>query len=422
MEIYKIQDLTITLEKEGADQYTKISYPIRYGLYNEIKTPDDTFEFNLNGEIKTIRGRGEGWLDAAEWLKRTVGNDWAYFSAGGYSGAFDFTGEYYVPCLSYDTNAVLFSSRFNSPDVENAFKAWHGLRARLTQMDLSALAPQLRRFLARVAQTGPRELKRRAQTFHDIIGGEVSVLPPDARHVEYDVIPVNISDGCLYNCTFCRVKSGKAITLRTQQEIEGQVRALKTFYDRDRVNYNSIFLGQHDGLFAGREMIEFAARKAYEGLDIKQSRMKAPRMFLFGSVDSMLRSDEALFDMINRLPFSTFINLGLESADADTFAALGKPLTPKKVEKAFKRMMAVNQDYANIEVTANFVYGAGLPEGHLPSIIDLTRNHLERFHSKGTIYISPLENIGSKEQMRNTFVEFKKLCRLPCYIYLIQRL
>ena len=135
METYTIEDLTVTLEKEGADRYIKISYPIRYGVFSEIKTPNFTFQFNLNGEIKTIQGRGEGWLDAAEWLKRTVGNDWAYFSAGGYTGAHDFTGEYYVPCLSYDTNAVLFSDRFNSPDVANAFKAWHQLRERLAGMD-----------------------------------------------------------------------------------------------------------------------------------------------------------------------------------------------------------------------------------------------------------------------------------------------
>lgn len=422
METYKLREMSVILEKEGADQYIKISFPLRYGIYHEIKTPGYTFQFNLNGEIKTIQGRGEGWLDASEWLKRTVGNDWACFSAGGYSGAFDFTGEYYVPCLSYDTNAVLFSERFNSPDVQKAFDAWHELRSRLSRMDLSELAPRLRAFLRQVAETGPQALQCRAQSFHGIIGGEVSVLPPDARHVEYDVIPVIIADGCLYNCAFCRVKSGKSITLRSEQQIREQIQALKNFYGRDRLNTNSIFLGQHDGLFAGKERIEMAARKAYEGLDIEQSRMKAPRMFLFGSVDSMLRSEEAVFEMINRLPFTTYINLGLESADAETFQVLGKPLTPGKVKKAFKRMMAVNRHYTNIEVTANFVYGAGLPEGHLPSIIDLTRNQLDHFHSKGTIYISPLENIGSKEQMRSTFAELKKGCRLPCYIYLIQRL
>ncbi len=422
MEPHTVEDMTITLEKKGADRYIKISYPVRYGIFSEIKTRDYTFQFNLNGEIKTIQGRGRGWLDASEWLKRTAGNDWAYFSAGGYTGAIDFTGEYYVPCLSYDTNAVLFSDRFNSEDVADAFAAWHQLRERIARMDLSACAPNLSGFLRRVAELGPERLAERGRQFHEIIGGEVSVLPPDARHAEYDVIPVIVADGCLYNCGFCRVKSGKGFTLRPYDDIESQIRALSAFYDRDLINYNSIFLGQHDALFAGKEVLDFAARKAYEGLAMDRSKMKEPRLVLFGSVDSMLRSDEDVFDALNRLPFYTYINLGLESADAETFKVIQKPLTPKKVRQAFNRMMAVNRTYSNIEVTANFVYGAGLPETHLPSIIDLTRNHLDHFHSKGTIYISPLENIGSKEKMLHEFTEFKKLCRLPCYIYLIQRL
>ncbi|MFO7840524.1 MAG: radical SAM protein [Desulfosalsimonadaceae bacterium] len=422
MEIHKVEDLVITLEKEGADRYIKISAPIRYGVCHEIKSPDYTFQFNLNGEIRTIQGRGEGWLDAAEWLKRTPANDWTYFSAGGYSGAFDFTGEYYVPCLSYDTNAVLFSDRFNSPDVEKAFAAWHNLRDHLSRMNLSDMPAQLADFIRRAAQKGPEELGKRAQRFHEIIGGEVSVLPPDARHVEYDVIPVIIADGCLYNCTFCRVKSGKSLTLRTRDNISEQIQALREFFGPELVNHNSIFLGQHDALFADKELIASAARQAYDSFEIGRSKMKEPRMFLFGSVDSMLRCEEEVFEMLERLPFYTYINLGLESADADTFTAIGKPLTPKKVTKAFKRMMEINQRYPGIEVSGNFIYGADLPQGHLSSIADLTHNHLKHFHSKGTIYVSPMENIGSKEEMRSRFLEFKRMCRLPCYMYLIQRL
>src|SRR6056297_2240574 len=145
MEYYRFKNLSITLGREGADRYIKISYPIRYGRFHEIRTPDYTFQYNLNGEIKTIQGRGEGWLDASEWLKRTTGGDWIYFSAGGYTGSIDFTGEYYVPCLSYDTNAVLFSDRFNSPDVDKAFAAWHELRAHLTGLDLSEKDAALQR-------------------------------------------------------------------------------------------------------------------------------------------------------------------------------------------------------------------------------------------------------------------------------------
>ncbi len=85
MESHQIDNLTITLNKTGARQFAKVSYPIRYGRYAEIKTPAYTYQFNLNHEIKYIQGHGNGWPSPSEWLKRTVGNDWVYYLAGDYS-------------------------------------------------------------------------------------------------------------------------------------------------------------------------------------------------------------------------------------------------------------------------------------------------------------------------------------------------
>ena len=56
MDSYRLNGLTITIDKQGANRYTKASYPVRYGRFCEIKTPHYLFEYNLNGEIKTIRG------------------------------------------------------------------------------------------------------------------------------------------------------------------------------------------------------------------------------------------------------------------------------------------------------------------------------------------------------------------------------
>lgn len=415
-------DLTITPEKQGADRYVKISYPFRYGRFSEIKSRQYIFQFNLNGEIKTIQGRGEGWLDASEWLKRTPGNDWVYFAAGGYTGAFDFTGEYYVPCLPYDSNGIFGQNRFESPEVRNAFAAWDRLREQLKNLDRNRLSQSEGEMVRRVLAMGPEVLAARAETLHDIIGGPVSVLPPDTRHVEYDVIPLTIADGCLYNCGFCRVKSGNGFRRRTPADIRRQILSLKDFYDRDLVNYHSVFLGQHDALFAGAELIHFAAREAYKLLDLGHSVMKDPKLFLFGSVDSLFRADDDLFAMLNALPFETYINIGLESADPATLAYIRKPLTREKVTRAFHRMIAINRKYSRIEISANFLYGADLPETHMPSILDLARNQLDHFHGKGAIYFSPLENMGPVQSVKTIFTQFKTLCRLPVYFYLIQRL
>ena len=422
MKTYPIDGLTITPEKTGADKYIKISYPFRYGKFSEIKSDDYTFQFNLNGEIKTIQGRGEGWLDASEWLKRSPGNDWTYFAAGGYTGAYDFTGEYYVPCLPYDSNGIFGHNRFESPEVENAFAAWDVLRDRLDQMDISALPDDAARLIARIRKMGPEALANRARQLHDIIGGRVSVLPPDTRHVEYDVVPVTIADGCLYNCGFCRVKSGRGFKRRSKENILDQIMWLRELYGKDITNYNSVFLGQHDALFAGKDLIELAARASFDIFEFKNAAIREPKLFLFGSVDSLFRADDDLFGMLDKLPFETFINIGLESADPATLARIEKPLSREKVTRAFQRMMALNKAWPRLEISANFLYGADLPETHMPSVLDLTRNGLDHFYSKGTIYFSPMENIGSVQTVKDRFTEFKTLCRLPVFIYLIQRL
>nr|CBX29241.1 hypothetical protein N47_J02220 [uncultured Desulfobacterium sp.] len=61
---------------------------------------------------------------------------------------------------------------------------------------------------------------------HSIIGSSISVLPPDTRHSDYDVIPVIIADGCIYNCNFCSVKSGEKINIRDEANISRQLNHL----------------------------------------------------------------------------------------------------------------------------------------------------------------------------------------------------
>jgi len=54
MESFHYGNLAIAYDKEGANHYTKVTYPIRYGRFCEIKTPEYVFQFNLNGEIKSL--------------------------------------------------------------------------------------------------------------------------------------------------------------------------------------------------------------------------------------------------------------------------------------------------------------------------------------------------------------------------------
>lgn len=422
MKTYQLDRLNIILNKKGANEYTKISYPIRYGYLSEIKTDDYLYQYNLNGEIKHIQGINGNWPHPSEWLKRTVTNDWVYYSAGSYDDVHGVFGEYYIPCLSYSSNAFMGVNTFTNNVIEKAVSSWENVSERLTPLNSTSNSKPLHDFLTRITRYNQTVLEKRAHQFHTIIDGRITVLPPDARHVDYEVIPIIVADGCLYNCGFCRIKTGRHFRPRSKSNIVDQIQKLKVFYDQDLRNYNSIFLGQHDALYAGAELIAFAARKGYELFDFGRAYITAPKLFLFGSVDSFLGSEKRLFEILNRLPFDTYINLGLESADPHTLDVLKKPVAADAVRDAFAKMLEINKRYEHIEVSANFVIGRNLPQTHLPCLIDLARNGLDRFYSKGVVYLSPLADGETRREILAKFYEIKRMSRLPVYAYLIQRL
>jgi len=424
MESYQIDNLGIVLNKEGSREFSKVSYPIRYGRFAEMRTPDHIFEFNLNGEIKYIRGLCQSWPHPAEWLKRTVADDWVYYSAGGYSGVYDSFGEYYVPCLSYPSNSIIGNNPFDDNAVRSAIKSWYDLQAKIRVLASGAIPQSLKDFLILVSESDANTLRLRSRKLHSLIGERVSVLPPDTRHVDYEVIPIIVADGCLYNCGFCRIKSRQDFTPRTQEDIIRQIKKLKGFYGRDVRNYNAIFLGQHDALCSGPELLEFAARNAFRIFEFEHSNLRGANLFLFGSADSIINSDDAVFGMLDSLPFSTYINIGLESADPKTLALLKKSITVEMVDEAFVKMLDINRRYEKIEVTANFLFGNNLPRNHMPSFFELTRKRMDHFYSKGAVYFSPLINgrVEEKRGMLRKFYEVKAQSLLPTYFYLIQRL
>ena len=427
MESYPLDHLIITLNKEGSREFPKVSFPMRHGLFSEVRTPEYLFQFNLNGEIKFIQGLTRAWPHPAEWLKRTLGNDWVYYSSGDYKGIYDYFGEYYFPYLSYPSNSIMDGNPFNDPSVALAKKSLQSLRTQIDQLISGPKPRSLKDFLTRVLRNDEDTLKRKADQLHRLIGGPVTVLPPDTRHVDYEVIPIIVADGCLYHCGFCRVKTGQDFAPRPAKDVIRQMKDLKRFLGQDLHNYNAIFLGQHDALSAGRELLEVTVERAYEIFEFERSYLRGTCLFLFGSVDSMIRSEEGLFESLSHLPFSTHINVGLESNDANTLETLKKPVSVEKIREAFTRMLDINRRYEKIEVTSNFVFGEDLPSGHLPSLSDLTRNRVSLISDKGAVYLSPLadERIREKESRRELLRRFLKLktgSRLPAFIYFIQRL
>jgi len=423
MESYSFNDKLITVHKKGASFFSKVSYPIRYGCFHEINTSGFIYQFNLNGEVKFIQGKHRSWPDPNEWLKRTVSNDWIYYSAGGYQGIYSFVGEYYLPYFQYPCNTIFRNNPFGSDHVESAIQSLDPLLASLETIGSGPEVPRaIMDFTAIASRNTHAVLTGQSAELHSIIGSPITVLPPDTRHVDYEVIPITIADGCLYNCGFCSVKQRKKFSTRSKKNIEQQISTLKAFYKNDLGNYNSIFLGQHDALQAGINLIEYAAAQAFETFDMEHAYIKEPRLFMFGSVDSLLNADASIFNTLNRLPFYTYINIGLESADADTLHQLKKPLTVQKIDAAFSRMIEINRSYANLEISANFLLSLDFHEPHYASILRLIRDRLDRFYNKGNIYLSPMNPGSDKKEIQETFTVLKNQSRLPTHVYLIQRL
>jgi len=418
---YQNKELAITLNRKGSANYTKISYPLRYGIFQEIITRNEILHFNLNQEIIRAVGRTRKWIHPNEWLKRTRGNDWVYYSSGGYTGVFETTGEYYLPNLQYPTNAIIGGRPFKEPAVKSLFKTWYD---RITAIRDSActMPDSVNLFLHKACSNTPEILQKRAEELFKISGGRVTVMPPDARHVDYDIIPLTISLGCLYKCSFCRIKNSHAFALKEKSDIKEQILKLKELYSLDIANYNSLFLGEHDALAAGRDLIIFSVEQALNLLDLGRSNLNGTNRFLFGSVDSLLDSDPDLFTRLNNLFSQTYINIGLESADQETLDQLGKPITAGKVEKAFERIQRLNTKHPNIEITANFVMDNSLPKGHYPAFLRLVRESFSHSKPKGTIYLSPMTIDRPSKEMVLEFNRLKCLSRVPTFLYIIQRL
>jgi len=421
-EVYAVdRDVSIALRRRGADTYTKASYPQQFGVFSEIETADAVLRFNLNHEIISLRGKGRQWPHSQEWLKRTAGNDWIYYSTGGYTGVVEAIGEYYLPNTPYPTNSLLGGRPFLLPAVHELTVGWYSLLREVAKRATDAPADILD-FLTKTLANDPEVLQKKAEALFAISGGRSTVLPPDCRHVDYDVIPLVVADGCLYKCRFCSVKTDRPFRDKSREGIDRQISKLQAWYGENISNYTSVFLGEHDALAASPGLIVKTIEKARAAFDFSSANMKGGNVFLFGSVGSLLNAPEQLFVDLSRLPCHVYLNIGLESADQETLDLLGKPIKAAEVIAAFTRMLEINRRYANIEVTGNFIMDENLPNNHYPTFLALVREGLDRVRTKGCIYLSPLRVGQPSRSLVMDFHRLKILSRLPTFLYIIQRL
>ncbi len=418
---YRFGSYRVELFKQGLRNYQKVSYPARCGIYHQIETPQAILHFNLNYEVIRLIGKQRDWPHPQEWLKRTIGNDWIYYSTGGYTGVYETTGEFYLPNLPYATNNHLGGKPLLNGAVSRQIESWYEqvLTLNSSRADLTEAVADA---VGRVLSKNPAALAHKSKDLQRIIEGPVSVLPPDTRHVDYQVIPLTISVGCLYKCGFCQVKNSRGFKQKQICGIDEQINQIKDLMAADLNNFNSIFLGQHDALNCDSQLICHAVEQAHQKLHLSESYIQDSNTFLFGSVDSLLQAEQRLFDDLDKLPGQKYINIGLESADQSTLDMLEKPISAADVIASFEKIQLLNNHYPSIEITANFVTDSTLPAGHYSAMMDLIRDRVKRKKDKGCIYLSPLRFNDPSRARLFDFYRLKRLSRLPLFLYTIQRL
>ncbi|MGM0423739.1 MAG: radical SAM protein [Thermodesulfobacteriota bacterium] len=413
--------LRVTLWKRGQLSRQKLSFPQHYGIYHELETREHIFKYNLRGQICYIQGKSMDWPHPGEWLKRTQGGDWIYYYSGGYTDLRDYLGEFYLPCPDYPSNILYNVEPWQEPAVQKALQEWKrvpdGLNPELGQLD----DPELLQLYGLLRENTAARLWQDSLRLFSLLGDRIKVLPPDARHTDYDLLPLILADGCLYNCSFCSFKTGQSFQPRPQEDIQAQIQGLRSFFAQDLINQNALFLGQHDALNCEPGHLLQALDLAWEQLGLQDSVLQGNSLYLFGSVDSLLDTSQELFQELAARPWSCYINIGLESADQQTLDLLGKPVQASQVRRAFRRMQDLNQRFSNLELTGNFILDKDLPQGHWEAVLDLLQAQAKPLGDKGSIYFSPLGRQNIRWQ-RDAFRRIKFRSRLPVYLYVILRL
>jgi len=422
MERYQLEDMEVIFDCTGRDDWGKFSFPVWYGIPVKVNWRGYRYDFNLRGGLKRLTGKMSVWPEPQELLKRTEGNDFIYYGTAGYESSYDLIKNYYVPFNGIYDCDIFTENPLKGSHVRRALDVFDELVDAAGRVAASALCDRPRDFLKKVAVRNREALAGEAETLHRIIGANLPVLPPDTIDVDYEVIPLIVTEGCAFNCRFCLFKSAGDFRVRSRQNIIAQIRAVKDFYGADLVNYNAVVLGQNDALAAGGELLTSAAEMAYDLLNLSASYHRGrPHLYIFGGVDSFLAADDSLFDGLERLPYSTSINVGLESPDQETLDRLGKPLRAEKVSESFRKMQEVNRCRCNIEVSCNFVLGGDLPLRNVEAIKAMLAEE-KTTKGKGVVYLSPLLGASQRREVLREFREIKMTSPLPVFIYLAQRL
>lgn len=386
------------LLEQGRRDFEPLSYPARYGLLWEVWFKKLVLRFDLEGRIKEVVVQS-----TQELLRRTMGNRWLFYEWGNYDQTFALTGAYYLP-----------------RDMgEYPYVMGPGFREAAT-----LLGKEMKATDSALLLKGLCELDASARRLKDLLGVNIAVLPPETLWIRYEILPVLISEGCLYGCHFCTVKGPIAYKTISRKEIREQIIGLADLYGQEAANLGGIFLGQNDALAAESELVLYGAETAWEVI-LSHSIRSYRGLYLFASPHSFLQCQFSLIESLDRLPYDGIhINIGLESPCEKTLNQLGKPINPVIVQDVIQKAMVLNRETAKVVVSLNFLISHQLPNSHIKALEDILSFQLKKT-ARGAVFLSPLTSLKnhgnpSSPFIRREVLRLKSLSVWPLYLYLIQ--
>jgi len=413
--------IIITTYRRGRMNFSPVSYPTFEGIKHQVEYRGYRFIFDLTGHIKWILNNNATWPDPSARIKRSIANEWMLYLTYGYEDVYALTGVYYIPIREkLDYIPVLLDSPFKSDWFKSSLDCLYELIAKLCDYKCDK-SNDSHTVISKILKLNKeKELNKQANIFHSILKGTVPILPPDTIGVDYNVIPLLISDGCLYNCKFCCLKTGNDWRQRSWKEIIAQIDGVRGFLEEDIINYPGIFLGQNDALSSKPDVILDTANLAFNRL-INKSIFKEKFLYLFGSTTSLLNTPNWCFKELSKIGYKrVYINCGLESFEQGTLDKIGKPVSINEICEAYKLAMQINRDISSIEISFNFLISKDFSDAHLNILSEKISSPTFKL-PKGTIYISPM--IGeyySLRELKNIIFGLKANSKWDVKLYLMQ--
>lgn len=423
--------LTVQFDRDGDRHFNRAGIDNWLGKPVIVLFGGYRFHFDLEARIQRIDGFPTRY--SWDWLQRTMADDWIYYdmaweparlpppSAIIGEPVWAVNGRTDLPLLhghgglqrdatrqalaAFD--ALIDAIRDGGTGLPPVYEESGGIAA-------AGDTKRLRDFLGKAATNDREHLRAMAGCLH-AIAGEMAVLPPDAIHVDYRLIPIRVMDGCPNACGFCMARGPSPFRIRSEADIDGQLRAVAELYGDDLYNYNSVLLGECDSLLS--PCLEYAAHKAFDVLHCGTSFHAGSNLFLFASNRSLCQQPARNFDLLSALPFGhVYINVGWEAATDGALDTLKKRQTAAEVLVGMQTAGHVNRHYANLHISGNFVAADGF---EMESIVEA----VNRSQYTGQLYLSPLQGGCSPHKALQDLRTIKNASpAVTAHLYTMQRL